>query len=241
MEFLTNKSTALSLISSIFISSICAFNQQALAMPEAEIVDKLRTIVVFAIVNEQGSPLITLVDNKIREKPVFVSKNDAQGFINRRQALSKSELVEQLQVRAVSLADIYQITQEDSQKLNSPRFRLTPRSNTVFSAREISDGREIFQVVPLFYVYTKQDSLQISYLERKEGNKSVIPLFFEKKAAEEMIAKFQQEHPNLTLQLEIGFTSLEVILERFEREDNETVRKMVLEPTEESLEFLRSL
>ncbi|MGB7518718.1 MAG: Tic22 family protein, partial [Spirulinaceae cyanobacterium] len=104
MEFLTNKSTALSLISGVFLSSIFAFNQQALAISEEEIVEKLRVVVVFAIVNEQGSPLVTLVDNTSREKPVFVSQNDSQSFINQRQALCKSELVERLQVRAVSLA-----------------------------------------------------------------------------------------------------------------------------------------
>ncbi|MGB7518457.1 MAG: Tic22 family protein, partial [Spirulinaceae cyanobacterium] len=99
-----------------------------------------------------------------------------------------------------------------------------------------------FQGVPLFFVSIKRwDDLQITYLERKEQDTSVIPLFFEKKAAEEMVAEFRREHPDLTLQLEIGVTSLDLILNRFETEDSETVRKMILEPTEESLEFLRSL
>ncbi|MGB3691233.1 MAG: Tic22 family protein [Spirulinaceae cyanobacterium] len=246
MEFLTNKSTALSLISGVFLSSIFAFNQQALAISEEEIVEKLRVVVVFAIVNEQGSPLVTLVDNTSREKPVFVSQNDAQSFINQRQALGKSELVERLQVRAVSLADIYQLTKEDTQKSNSSVFSVTP-SLAAASAAERTAAEAVtksgkFQGVPLFFVSIKRwDDLQITYLERKEQDTSVIPLFFEKKAAEEMVAEFRREHPDLTLQLEIGVTSLDLILNRFETEDSETVRKMILEPTEESLEFLRSL
>ena len=240
MKFLINKSTALVLISGV-IGSIFATNLSVVALPEEEIVNKLRTVVVFAIVNDKGSPLVTLVDNQRSEKPVFITRNDAQSFINQKLAPNQNGLVEQLKVREVFLADIYQLIQEDARNKNNSRFRLTPNFQEVSSAERILGKGETFQEVPLFFVSFQKDAQTVTYFQRKQGEESVIPLFFEKRSAEEMIAQFQRENPDLNPQLEIGVTSLELVLKRFEKEDNETVRKMVLEPTEESLEFLRSL
>lgn len=240
MKFLINKSTALVLISGV-IGSIFATNLSVVALPEEEIVNKLRTVVVFAIVNDKGSPLVTLVDNQRSEKPVFITRNDAQSFINQKLAPNQNELVEQLKVREVFLADIYKLIKEDAKNNSNSRFRFTPSVQEVSSAARILGQGKTFPEVPLFFVNLPKDAQTVAYLERKLGEESVIPLFFEKKSAEEMIAQFQRENPDLNPQLEIGVTSLELVLKRFEQEDNETVRKMVLEPTEESLEFLRSL
>lgn len=240
MKFLINKSTALVLISSV-IGSIFATNLSVIALPEEEIVNKLRQIVVFAIVNEKGSPLVTLVDNQKNEKPVFITRNDAQSFINHKLAPNQSEFTGQLKIREVFLADIYKLIKDDAKNNNNSRFRFTPSFQEVSSATRILGKGKTFPEVPLFFVNLPNDAQTVVYLERKLGEDSVIPLFFEKEGAEEMIAQFKRENPDLNPKLEIGVTSLELVLERFEQEDNETVHKMVLEPTEESLEFLRSL
>ncbi len=54
-----------------------------LALPDAEIIEKLKPIPVYTVADSQGAPLIATNDQALKVAGVFISKKDANNFVEK--------------------------------------------------------------------------------------------------------------------------------------------------------------
>ena len=76
----------------------------------------------------------------------------------------------------------------------------------------------------------------------QQGNESAIPMFFEKEQLQTFIERFKTSQPDLAKSADIQVLQLENILEAMSStQKDESLEKIMLIPSNESLQFLQSL
>jgi len=95
-----------------------------------------------------------------------------------------------------------------------------------------------FNGVPLFLA---RGGAENGYLTIQRGQQEVIPLFFNKEDLQGMVDRFKQQQPNVTATIKIEVVNLESVLEALRTENDPFLTQMILIPSRESLEFVRSL
>jgi nickel transport protein len=86
MKSLMRWGAVLGLVGSALLGSTLSGNMQALALPEEQILQKLKSVPVFAITDAQGAPLIASRTNQGKqtlETGVFINQQDAQEFVEK--------------------------------------------------------------------------------------------------------------------------------------------------------------
>ncbi len=181
------------------------------APPEAELPgtstdllgEKLDSIPVFAIANQEGAPLVVTEDDGQKIAGIFISQEDAEEFIVELEA-ENPELATQVSVVPVSLAEVYQIdvSEEDLD------FAFVPEAETVEAATNISltNGEEYTGGVPLFVA---REGIHGGYLTVERDSQQVIPFFFELAQLENLITRFEEERPELAGTILIDVVPLE--------------------------------
>ena len=91
--------------------------------------------------------------------------------------------------------------------------------------------------MPLFVATTGEDK---GYLTIQRDNQQVIPFFFEKEQLDTMLTNFKAEQPDVASKVKVEVIPLEVMLSTLENSNDEGLNKIVLVPTKESIEFIRS-
>jgi hypothetical protein len=200
-----------------------------------EIFEKLDSVPVFTIADEQGAPLVTTGDDGNKVSGVFISEQDANDFVTELQT-KDPELASKVKVVPVSLGEIYQLSESDENPLN---VAYVPEEEQVETAKTIAseDGEEYQGGVPLFVAKSGDDQ---GYLTIEKDAQQVIPFFFDKQQLDEMIAKFQQQKPELANSVNIEVVPLEGVIETLETSNDDNLSKIVLVPSDESIEFLES-
>ncbi|HIK13638.1 MAG TPA: hypothetical protein IGS52_25830 [Oscillatoriaceae cyanobacterium M33_DOE_052] len=243
MKSLLRWGAVLGLIGSVFVG-ISPKNMKALALPEPQIIQKLSQIPVFTITNNQGSPLVASISNGNQNTSVagvFISKKDADDFI---QKLTESnpELVNSVQVRTVSLADVYQMERANQGQGAQPlAFDYVPVRQQVDSALAVLEANgqtvEEFNGVPLFLATGGADN---GYLTIQQGEQQVIPLFFNKEDLQGMLDRLRQQDPNLAQTVNIKVVNLRGLIKLLQESNDEQLNKIVLIPSRETIEYLQS-
>jgi nickel transport protein len=216
---------------------------QVFALPQAEVVEKLSPVPVFSITNDEGDPLLFQVGNNpnAARMNVFVSPQDAQNFVNTLKQQNPEAANTYNNVTPFPLGQIYQIAIENKDEENPIIFSFQPKQNEVNSAVTIAK-RENPQVnewkgVPLFLATFKQNGQEV-YLPTEQGK---IPLFFEKAGLQAEIDRLKQSQPEIGNLVEIKVIRLEDLITAFHNEDDNSLRNMILVPSAESLQFIRSI
>ena len=211
---------------------------KTLALPTEQIVEKLQAVPVFTIADEQGAPLVASQENDVKVTGVFISQADAANFVERLKE-QNAELAGQVRIVPVSLGEIYQIAEENETQTNGLNFAYVPRQSEVDIARALltERGEEYRGGVPLFVAKAGENA---GYLTIERNNTQVIPFFFEKRQLEELVEKFKEDKPELAASVTIDVVPLEGIIDTLERSDDENLTKIILVPTEESINFIRN-
>lgn len=198
------------------------------------VVSKLNPIPVFTIADAEGAPLVATGDDGNRVAGVFISQEDANQFVTRLET-ENPELASQVNVIPVSLAEIYQLNEE-----NSLNFAYVPEEEAVDSATVIGDAnQEPYEGgVPLFAAKGGEDD---GFLTIERDGEQVIPFFFDLEQLEELVARFEEERPDLAANTTIEVVPLEGVIETLATSDDELLERLVLVPTEESIQFLQSV
>ncbi|MEL6580175.1 MAG: Tic22 family protein [Cyanobacteria bacterium J06621_12] len=236
---LIRKSITLGIASVTFLSLSMIENLIAIALPEAEVIEKLNPVPVFTIADEQGAPLVASCEDKAKVASVFVSRRDATVFVNQLK-IENLELGEKLRVVPVSLGEIYKLAGSAGGDENALNFAYVPEEEAVTSAKTIGEENEQPYPggVPLFVARAGEGK---GYLTFERNSQQVIPFFFDKAQLEAMVARFKEQEPEVAANVDIQVYPLKKIIKALETSSDKILEKAVLVPSTESIEFLENI
>lgn len=236
MKSLFRWSATLGLVGSTLLSTWLGGNLEVFALPEQEVVDKLQPIPVFTIADEQGVPLVAVVENEQKVTGVFISREDAQAFLQQLQK-DNPEVAKKVTVQPVSLGQVYKL-QNAQKEPDGLIVSYVPDETEVESAKKIlsESGKEYKGGVPLFVAKAGQDQ---GYLTINQNNEQVIPMFFEQASATAMIEQFKKQKPELASTVKLEVIPLESVIETLENSDDKMLNKILLIPSQETMTFIR--
>lgn len=239
MKSLLRWCATLGLVGSTVIGTWLSPNLEAFALPDEQVIQKLRQIPVFTIADSSGAPLVASQgDQGRRVAGVFISQQDAQEFLEQLRQ-EQPELAGQVQVMPVSLGEIYQLDQQQASALD---FAFVPAEEQVRSAVSLLEeqGQQIEENqlgVPLFVARGGEEQ---GYLTIERDENQVIPFFFDRAELEQILERFKQQKPELADTVQIEVVTLQSVLQTLQSQDNEDLEKIEFVPSREALEFLRS-
>ena len=207
---------------------------------EEFLLSKLDPIPVFTIADANGAPLIAKRDDGEKIAGVFISQDEANQFVIKLEERNP-ELTGRARVIPVSLGEIYKLSETAEAGESELNFAYIPEEDAVDSAKDISDANlNPYQGgVPLFVAKGGEDN---EYLTIERDGREVIPFFFDVEQLEELTAKFTEQKPELVEGLiTTEVVPLEGVIETLATSDDPSLDKIVLVPTNESIEFLQSL
>jgi len=231
---LLNKIKKLTVIGATVASCWLTQTTRILALPQEVILEKLKPIPVFTIADSQGAPLIASTEDNNKVAGVFISEKDANSFVERLKQ-DNPDLGKQVQVVPVSLAEVYQLSEKNSQQQDGVEFAYVPSSQQIEQAQQLNN--QYRGGVPLFVAKAGEDQ---GYLTIKQNDQEVIPFFFEKQQVQQLVENFKKAQPDLANSVQIEVVILEGMLDAMKQGDDEMLTRIVLWPSKESLEFLRS-
>ena len=234
MKLLVRWTAGLGMAGTLLLSS-----GTAIALPQEEVLKKLDPVPVFTIADEQGAPLVASGDDEAKVAGVFISQKDANQFVD--QLKDKNpELAEKVKVVPVSLGEVYKLAEAAQTDENALNFAYVPQEEAVTSAKSIGEAnQQPYQGgVPLFVAKGGEDK---GYLTIERDSQQVIPFFFDKQQLEQMVAKFKEQKPEVAGSVDIEVVPLEGVIETLETSEDKMLEKIVLVPTEESIDFLQSV
>ena len=241
MKALRSWSIRVGLVGGTMLSVLLGMTPDSLAIPQAQIIQKLQQVPVFTVANQNGAPLVASGDDDSRVAGVFISQQDAQEFVTRLKR-ENPELGQQVQVVALTLGRVYQLNQQTQGQPNSLDFAFVPMEEEVQAALTLlrQRGQQIdnFSGVPLFIARGGENQ---GYLMVEREGQQIIPMFFEKQQLQQMVEQFKQSKPELAQSVRIDVVTLQSMLQTLEEKDDAQLNKVVLVPSRESLQFLQSV
>ncbi|MDZ8184691.1 MAG: Tic22 family protein [Nostoc sp. ChiSLP02] len=222
-------------------------NLEAIALPQDQVVKKLQEVPVFTLTNPKGEFVVLSRNNQsktVSQVGFFISKQDAQKFLDNRLKKENPQLASTLQVRPLSLADYYKIVLESKKKSDSVIYTLVPTQQQVQSATSMlnASGKKVeqFNGIPLFVPKFKKDNSYLTIPVAK-SNERYIPFFFEKEQAVALLDEFKKAVPKEADNTEIQVVDLYGVMEALNTSNDPSINKIVLYPSRESINFIRSL
>lgn len=244
MKALAHWSKVWGLVGGALVSSSILGVTVALALPDAQVEEKLRPVPVFAIADANGAPLVATPPRGENRPPVagvFISQQDAQAFLDGLRTRNP-QLAQGVRVVPVSLGEVYKMERAGRNQANRLEFALVPVQVQVDSAIALirQSGQQIqeFNGVPLFYATGGQDN---GYLTIQQGNQQVIPLFFKKEDLQALLDNFKRQQPALASSVAIRVVNLEGVIQTLQEKNDPQLNQIVFIPSRESLEYVRSL
>ncbi|MEI6445445.1 MAG: Tic22 family protein [Nostocales cyanobacterium ELA583] len=247
MKLLVRWGLTLGLAGSVMFGNILGINNlQALALPQEQVVKTLQEVPVFTLTNPKGEFVVISKKNQsktISQIGFFISKKDAQTFLENRLKKENSQLASTIQITPVSLADYYKLVVENNKKKDSNLvFALVPAQQQVNLATTMLNNTgkpdKKFEGIPLFVPKFKKEN---SYLTIPQGQERLIPFYFEKEQAVALLEAFKKAKPKEAANTEIQVLDLYNVIETLNSSNDPNSNKILLYPSRESIEFLRSL
>jgi nickel transport protein len=245
MKSFVRWSTTLGLVGSSLLGFSSIGNLSAVALPDAQIVEKLQTVPVYTITDQQGAPLVAAAKNGQNNNGsvagVFISQQDARNFIEQLKK-ENAQLAQTVRVVPVSLGEVYKLEQANQNKPQGLGFAFVPVQRQVDSALTLlrQGGQTIqqFNGVPLFVATAGKDE---GYLTLQQGTQQVIPFFFDKEQLQGMVDRFKQQKPDMASTVKIKVVNLQGVIQALRSSNTPQMNNIVLVPSQESLAFLQSL
>jgi hypothetical protein len=225
---------------STFLAISCPFiTSPALALPQAQIMEKLQNIPVFAITNSKG----VFLQESPKSNPnafftrVFMSRGDANRFFATFKK-SRPQDAKVASVRPINLSTIYQIYVEAKTKKKNMGFVFIPAEPQVRTALKMMkkpyNNDPTAYGVPLFYIAIAQKG---KYYTLQRNN--LTPLFFEREQAQTWLDSVKQKDPKLAAQAQIKVNSLQSVIENMRTTESSEQKQLVFVPSREAMEVIR--
>lgn len=228
---------------SLLVGTLLTAATQALALTDAEVATRLRSVPVFAITTPDGAPLVNTVtrgDQSVAVAEVYISWHDAEAFLQSLQQ-ANPDLAGQVTIKPLSLGEIFSLVVEAPDGSAVPRFSIIPMEAQVTAARtllqEQGQAAEDFQGVPLFYAESTQEGG--GYLTITQGEEQVIPIYFQQEDLQTLLSRVSQQDPSLANTMQVQVTTLESLIGVLQTEDDPTLNNIFLVPLVDSLEYIQ--
>lgn len=249
MKSFIRRGKILIVVGGILLSSLIANAAQVLALSTEQIVERLRSVPVFTLANESGSPLLAVPQEGESRNPiasVFMTQQDAQTFLNNLKT-NDPEVAQGIQVTPVPLAKIYEyeVTQNQQTQNAAERvqFAFIPNQQQVEAAKAVlqqsGQNAQQFQGVPLFVA--KSGGEEGGYLTINQGEEQVIPMFFDRAELQALLDRLKQVQPDLAENVQVQVVNLEGVLQTLKDSDNQELNRIILVPPQSSRDYIRSL
>jgi len=250
MKLLVRWGLTLGLAGSVMFGGVLGINNlQALALPQEQVVKTLQEVPVFTLTNPKGE--FVVISRKNQEKTIsqvgfFLSKKDAQSFLEQRLKKENPQLASTIQITPVSLAEYYKLVVENNKKKDSNVvFTLVPKKEQVDQAIAMlnSSGKtdKKFDGIPLFVPKFKQENSYLTIPKGQAGKERLIPFYFDKEQAVALLEEFKKVKPQEAANTEIQVLDLYRVIDTLSSSNDPSTNKIFLFPSRESIEFIRSI
>jgi len=225
--------TTLGLAGSVAIATLLGGNVGAIALPQAQVIDKLRPIPIFFIMLGEDQLLSVSVENSSEKvAPRFVSQQDAEAFLAQLQQRNP-QLAGQARIAALPLGELYKLDREGGARQQNFEFQYLPTERQMLAARAL-DGQ--FVGVPLFYATVGDESLTL-----QQNGQTVIPFFFEQEALMGLVEQFKQQRPAQASSVVVKVVALEALIETLQNSNDNSLSNIYLVRSQESDAFVQSI
>jgi hypothetical protein len=224
-------------------STFGTVNSPAQAIPIEKITEMLKPVTFFMLGSEGKGPLLAPAENGsgVGTAGFFVNVKDAEAFLKKLEG-ENAELAKTVDIRPVSLATIYRLSQLSKRNSDAMKVSIIPSQAQVDSAVSLLllHGQKVrkFSGTPVFLARLLPDN---SYLTVERDKKLAIPAFFTKEELFEMIKKYRKDRPEQAASVDVQVFSLEEMLVGLPLTTNEVYESIVLVPPKESIEYLKKL
>lgn len=231
MQFFKQINRKLNIVKFTVLLTALIFPFKAVALPEREVVAKLQNVPLFGLVNPQGQLNSYLFVNPQQVLNLYaqLQNNDPQRANN-------------LEVKPVALSEVYQRLQTlQNQNQELPQL-IVPDQNSLDQAtnlmrangQSVNDPRTIG--IPLFVptIGTGTEERWLIVSDRN-SNKSYIPFYFAKNEADQVVAMYKQNNPNLTESVQVRVYALGYVVGLLLGGNNEAVQMMEIIPSQEQV------
>ncbi len=227
----------LGLVGSTFLIPLVGYPQLAVALPEEQVVKTLQTIPVFAIADDNGTPLIATMEQNQKVTGVFISLSDANQFFDQLKK-QNPDVASKVKVQTVSLAQVYKLQASQPQN-DGLTISYIPKESEVELAKKLlsEQGQQYQGGVPLFVARAGKDG---GYLTIKQDNQDRIPFFFEKSVVMKMVEQFKKEKPDQASTIKIEVIPLESVIATLQKSTDQNLTRILFVPTQETLDFIRA-
>jgi hypothetical protein len=222
MKSLIHWTKTLVLAGSLALTGFVGFPSQAWALPQNEVVETLGITPIFFILSQNNQLIFITTESGDRVSPRFISRSDAQAFLDNL-GQSNPQLSEQARIAALPLGELYKLDLEQGSQ-----------QNVDFAYLSLEEGQ--FYDTPLFYATVGSDSVTL-----QQNGQTIIPFYFEQAAINQMIERFKAAKPDLANQVQIQAVSLEGFIETLQSSNDQSLTRIQLVLSEESIEFVRSV
>ena len=250
MKLLVRWGLTLGLAGSVMFGGVLGINNlPAFALPQEQVVKTLQEVPVFTLTNPKGE--FVVISRKNQEKTIsqvgfFLSKKDAQSFLEQRLKKENPQLASTIQITPVSLAEYYKLVLENNKKKDSNViFTLVPTKQQVDQAITMlnSSGKtdKKFDGIPLFVPKFKQENSYLTIPKGQAGKERLIPFYFDKEQAVALLEEFKKVKPQEAANTEIQVLDLYRVIDTLSSSNDPSTNKIFLFPSRESIEFIRSI
>ncbi|GAX37097.1 Tic22 family protein [Nodularia sp. NIES-3585] len=249
MKALVRWGATLGLVGSTLLGSVFVGNFPVLALSEQQIKEKLDSVPVYLITNEQGLPLSRPLPDA--QKPggsvtgVYMSRQEAQSFIKELEGVQgkdpkMQQMVKSLQVTAVPLGVIYEQLQQSKNQSERLLFAFKPVEQEIKGAMELlrQSGQQVnqFTSVPVFAVRFSPEQGYVP-IQLTADNEQLIPLFLSKQDAQGLLSQVKSKFPKADIQV----IDIDGVIKTLQDKDDAWLKQVVLVPSQESREYIKTL
>ncbi|MEM6446121.1 MAG: Tic22 family protein [Cyanobacteria bacterium J06642_2] len=216
----------------------------ASGLSRQEVTERLDAVPVFAIVSEDGTPILATVENegeKVQIASFWLDPNEAVKTIDQIKTRTP-DIGSQARIVPLSLGYAFTVAEEQKENEGDLVFQVLPKASVVTEALDMvnqeSAEEELkeFPGVPLFYGESEEGVLTVE----SNGNE-VVPFFFERADLKAALDRASSESPEVTQKTTIEVTTLEQVVNSMLAPDAENnVSKIAFVPSRSALESVQT-
>ncbi|MGB5916770.1 MAG: Tic22 family protein [Phormidesmis sp.] len=236
MKSFIRRTLALSAIGTSLLGATLMAPSAAWALTQAQVAEKLSSVPVFVLGNENGLILISSAQSDQPEGPpagpslyVFMSEQDAETFLSRTNQ-ANPEFAPDAQVGITSLEKLYQETQTEDLPIV-----YVPEQDEATEAAALGTGYQ--GGVPLFFARFEDGSL--APMQQNNGE-TIFPMFFSRADLEVLLSELGERDPEARAAISVGVLPLEAMLIEMETSEDESLNQIRLLPDSETINAIQS-
>jgi len=230
------------------------------ALPKEQVTERLNVIPVFAVVSEEGRPLVAKVKDKDQEIgviPIFSDPKAAQSNYEEFKKTAPPEIKEKYRLIVLSLGNAVEAARIEGQNKESKiRYTFQPSTKAQQEAlaliKKVAPDLKQFPGVPVFYLGKQGDQpLFLNrgvYFQGKDGKPVIspkgveptIPMFFSAKDAQDLLELIKKNQPNAKLDVQVlGLFQLVELMQ--DDKNNQLAQAITFIPDDDTLQLVAKL